>query len=157
MLDHHEEHLTYIDDEVEDGTDATNNQRGYSSPLPATSERAVPTADFAPTNPLGTTHQVTRIMKDIRECKLVAVDVILSTIRKRDCYSFQNDLVDNGLISVLLGLLKLCKHTDYNDVVEKVKGNIRTPADWIEILTCFGNHDQCRLDIANRIQAVVWS
>ena len=95
-------------------------------------------------------------MKDIRECKLVAVDVILSTIRNRDCDSFQKDLVDNGLISVLLGLLKLCEHTDYNDVVEKVEGNIRTMADWIEILTCFGNHDQCRLDIANGIQAVVW-
>jgi hypothetical protein len=40
-------------------------------------------------------------------------------------------------------------------VVEKVKGNLRTPADWIEILVCFGENDQCRLEIANGIQAVI--
>ena len=97
-------------------------------------------------------------MNDIRECKLVAVDVILSTIRKsykRDYDSFHKGLADNRLIPVVLGFLRLCEHTDFNDVVKKVKGNIQTPADWMEILVCFGNHDQCRLEIANGIQAVV--
>jgi hypothetical protein len=155
LLAHPEEYVTNIDDKVKYGTDATSYQRGYLSSPPTTSARAVPTADLAHTNPHDTTHQVTRIMKDMRECKQGAVNVILSTIRKRNCDSFQQDLLDNGLISVVLGFLRLCEHTDYNDVVEKVNGNIRTPADWIEILNYFGEHEHCRLDIANGIQAVI--
>jgi len=161
LLVHHQQCMTnceVLHDEIEDGMDANNDQRGQSSPLPVlAAERVVISARAVPTTH-NTTYQVKRIMNDIRKCKLVAVDVILSTIRKsykRDYDSFQKDLVDNGLISVVLGFLRLCEHTDFNDVVEKVKGNIQTPADWMEILACFGNHDQCRLEIANGIQAVV--
>ena len=134
LLVHHEWH------EDEDGTDVTNNQCGQSSPLPVIaserevpSARAVPTTDFVNNNSYST-KQVANIIKNFRKCKQGAVNVELSTICAGECNSLLLDLVFNGLIPVILGLLRQCEHKEFNEMVKKVKGNLRTPVDWIEIL-----------------------
>jgi len=94
-------------------------------------------------------------MKNFRKCKKDAVKIVLSTICAGECNSLLLDLVFNGLIPVILGLLRQCEHKEFNEMVKKVKGNLRTPVDWIEILAHLGNVEQCKLEIANGIQAVI--
>ena len=101
------------------------------------------------------TKQVANIMKNFRKCKKDAVKIVLSTFDAGECNSFRLGLVDNGLIPVILGFLSQCEHEDFNEMVRKVKGNLRTPVDWIEILAHLSIHEQCKLEIANGIQAVV--
>jgi hypothetical protein len=120
------------------------------------------------------TKQVTRIMKDFRRCKKDAVKIVLSTLDAGECDLFQlpiryyagncdsfrqglivNGLVSDYLISVTLEFLSQCEHEDFNEMVRKVKGNLRTPVDWIEILAHFGVLEQCKLNIAKGIQAVI--
>ena len=120
------------------------------------------------------TKQVTRIMKDFRRCKKDAVKIVLSTLDAGECELFQlpiryyagncdsfrqglivNGLVSDYLISVTLEFLSQCEHEDFNEMVRKVKGNLRTPVDWNEILAHFGVLEQCKLNIAKGIQAVI--
>jgi hypothetical protein len=156
LLVHHEWH------EAEDGTmQASNNQRGHSSsPLVLATEREVVSTRIVPTTDSvhADSHiakHITKIMKDISKCKKDAAKVLLTTLRAGDCDSFRQGLIVNGLISVILGLLKQCEHKEFNEMVDKVKGNLQTPADWIDILACFCRFEQCKLEIANGIQAVV--
>ena len=164
LLVNHKEYMTnceVLHDESEDGMDATNDQCGQSSPLPVldterevVSTRAAPTNDFVNNNSHNT-KQVANIMKNFRKCKKDAVKIVLSILDAGECDSFRLGLVDNGLIPVILGFLSQCEHEDFNEMVKKVKGNLRTPVDWIEILAHLGNVEQCKLEIANGIQAVV--
>ena len=156
FLLHHEEYVTNIDDEVGDGTDATNDQGGYSSSPPIlahgrefASARIAPITDVVYADSHNTKH-IAKIMKDVRKCKKDAVHIILSCLQSGKCDSFRQALINNGLISVILRFLSQCEHEDFKDVIGKVRGNLRTPADWIEILTCFGRVDQCKLDIVIR-------
>jgi hypothetical protein len=99
---------------------------------------------------------VTRIMKDLRKCKKDAVELVLSFFDvEGENKWFHLTLVNNGLVSVLLGFLTQCVHEDFNDVVKKVKGNLRTPVDWIEILAHLGLYEQCKVEIASGIQTVI--
>jgi hypothetical protein len=155
LLVHHEWH------EAEDGTDATNDQCGQSSPLPVIaserevpSARAVPTTDFVNNNSYST-KQVANVMKNFRKCKQGAVNVVLSSLRAGECNSLLLDLVFNGLIPATLGLLRQCEHEEFNEMVKKVKGNLQTPIDLIEILLNMSLFEQCKVEIANGIQAVV--
>jgi hypothetical protein len=100
------------------------------------------------------TKQVAKFMKDFRKCKKGAVNLLLSN-KLDELNSFQQALLDNGLISVILGFLSQCEHEDFNHLVDKVKGNLRTPLDWMEILVYYSIFEQCRVEIANGIQAVV--
>jgi hypothetical protein len=161
LLEHHQQCMTNIDNEDEDGTDVTNNQCGHSSPLPAlaserkvVSTRAVPFTDIVYNNSYNT-KQVANIMKNFRKCKQGAVNAVLSSLRAGERNPFILGLVDNGLIPVLLGLLRQFEHKEFNEMVNKVKGNVQTPVHWIEILAHLGNVEQCKLEIANGIQAIV--
>lgn len=114
---------------------ASNNQ-GLGS------TRIVPITDFAHANSHNMKY-VARIMKDFRKCKknamkdfLLSIFSSLSTFSS-NCESFQQALLDHGLLSVVLGFLRRCEHEDFKDVVGSVKGNLQTLADWVEILTWF--------------------
>ena len=161
FLTHPEQFLTNINNDAEDATDATNNQRGCSSLPPVianegevSSAQAIPTTDFAHADSHNT-KQVGRIMKDFLKCKKDAVKRVMSTLNAGNCDSFRHGLIVNGLVSVVLGFLSQCEHEDFNDVVNKVKGNLRTPVDWIEILLNLSTFERCKLEIANGIQAVI--
>ena len=101
------------------------------------------------------TFQVANIVTDIRKCKQGAVNVVLSSLRAGECNSLLLDLVDNGLIPVILGLLRQCEHKEFNEMVKKVKGNLQTPADLIVILVSYSSGEQFKMEIANGIQAIV--
>jgi len=96
-------------------------------------------------------------MKDFRKCKKNAMKVVLSSIFSSsstfssDCESFQQALLDHGLLSVVLRFLMWCEHEDFKDVVGSVKGNLQTPADWVRILTWFTRFEKCKLEIVNGV------
>ena len=161
FLQHPEKYLTNINDEVGDGTDTTNDHRGYSSFPPVlahgrefASARIAPITDAVYADSHNTKY-IAKVMKDIRKCKKDAVQIILSCLQSGKCDSFRQALINNGVISVILRFLSQCEHEDFKDVIGKVRGNLRTPADWIKILIWFGSLDQCKLDIVNGIQALV--
>jgi hypothetical protein len=101
------------------------------------------------------TKKVAKIMKDFRKCKKVAVKDIISILQAGDCDQFQQALVKNGLVSVTLEFLKQCEHENFNHVVDKVKGNLRTPVDWMEIIVYYSTFEQCKVEIASGIQTVI--
>jgi hypothetical protein len=161
LLVHPEHFVTNINDEDKDVMDATNDQCGKSSPpsilaieREIASTRLVPTTDSVHADSHSAKH-IAKIMKDIRKCKKDAVKIVLTTFDAGDCDSFRLGLVDNGLIPVVLGFLSRCEHEDFNKMVNKVKGNLRTPVDWIEILVYYSSGDPFKLEIANGIQAIV--
>jgi hypothetical protein len=161
FLQHPEKYLTNINDEVGDGTDTTNDHRGYSSFPPVLAHgREFASAQIAPITDAvyadsHNTKYIAKVMKDIRKCKKDAVQIILSCLQSGKCDSFRQALINNGVISVILRFLSQCEHEDFKDVIGKVRGNLRTPADWIKILIWFGSLDRCKLDIVNGIQALV--
>jgi hypothetical protein len=141
------------------GVDVRNSAHDISSLQMTT---PTPSTDYGLTtiNPYADSHstkQVAKVMKDFRKCKKVAVNLLRSNLGgdEDELNSFQQALIDNGLLSVLLGFLSQCEHEDFNDVVNKVKGNLRTPADWMEILMKLSTFKQCKVEIANGIQAVL--
>jgi hypothetical protein len=92
--------LDVKDEEIQSMTVVRNSAHDVSllhiaSPPPATTYGLTTVNPYA--NSHNTTHQVTRIMKDIRKCKKVAVNVVLSTLCAGDCDSFQQVMIDKGL------------------------------------------------------------
>jgi hypothetical protein len=107
-----------------------------------------------------------QVMEDIPLCKEDGVKIVLSYLGAGDRVQlngwgqfdpgpFQQTVLNNGLISVVLGFLEQCEHGDFSDMVDKVKGNQRTPVDWIKILSHLSTVEQCKLEIACGIEAVV--
>lgn len=148
-----------------DLAEAATHQRHTSSSPAANnrglgSTRIVPTTDFAHANSHNTKYAA-RIMKDFHKCKKNAMKVVLSSIFSSsstfssDCESFQQALLDHGLLSVVLRFLMRCIHEDFKDVVGSVKGNLQTPTDWVEILTWFTRFEKCNLEIANGVRAII--
>jgi len=136
------EYEDIIDDEIE-------RSLHIATPPPANNYGLNPATDSH------NTKQAARIMKNFRKCKKDAVNSLLSTLGRDNLDSYQQALVDRGLISVTLGFLSQCEHEDFNDMVGRVKGNLQTPVYWITILAHLGNLEQCKLEIANGIQAVI--
>ena len=97
-----------------------------------------------------------RVMEDIPLCKEDGVKTVLSYLGKGSALkTFLHTVVNKGLISVVFGFLKQCEHGDFSDMVDKVQGDQRTPADWIMILSHLSTVEQCKLEIACGIEAIV--